>query len=233
MPYFIADEEFRTKHDVTERCREILKATPDGESVSPAHLPFLFSLFHHHDEWQIKSNGGVLQVTTQTTDHSTRCFALVRTDGTSIDISFPHSIKLIPTTRSKDLTPQQLIDYRNAARTAINSHVRSFRDENLASDSICPITNETITRDTCAVDHVAPITFDKLLFDFTCDHDINPLNVSVGSRNGTVAIFDDTDLESQWIEYHDAHANLRLLSRTGHAQLSSQRIDWAPALNGS
>ena len=128
MPYVLVDEEFRTKQHVTDRCREIIAATPDGADVVSEHLPFLFALFQHHDEWPDKSAGGVVRITTQTTDHGTRCFALVRTDNSTIDISFPHSIKHIPTTRKRDLLPQGLLDYRNAARTAITDQVRDFRD---------------------------------------------------------------------------------------------------------
>src|SRR5712691_8600299 len=119
MPYELADETFANKDAIKSRCQAILAASPDGSSVSQDSLPFLFSLFQYHDEWSQKASIGVRSITTQTTPHGTRCFALVRTNNSTIDISFPHAIKLIPTTRSKDRIPQALIDYRNASRTAV------------------------------------------------------------------------------------------------------------------
>ena len=47
MPYPIAGEDFKTKQQLTERCRTILAATPDGESVASEHLAFLFDRFRH------------------------------------------------------------------------------------------------------------------------------------------------------------------------------------------
>ncbi|MBD2691276.1 DUF3223 domain-containing protein [Anabaena catenula] len=227
MPYLIANEEFRTKELLTKRCREILESTPNGACVADIHLPFLFALFRFHDEWDTKSSCGIQSVATQTTEYGTRCFALQRTDGSMIDISFPHAIKLIPTTRKKDLLPQGLTDYRNAARTAVTTEIRSFRDKCLATNSTCPILGINITRETSDVDHVAPLTFDRLLFDFTLKSSINPLMVAVGSRNGTVPIFEDRQLNDDWVGYHNENAELRLVSRTGHSQLSTERVDWS------
>jgi len=230
MPYIIAGEAFQTKQHLTDRCRDILAATPDGTSVSSEHLSFLFGLFRYHDGWADKSDGGVQRITTQTTEHGTRCFAITRIGGTSIDISFPHSIKLIPSTRKQELLPQGLLDYRSAARTAITTDIWRFRDQNLVMSPTCPITGEAITRDTYAVDHMAPLTFDRLLYNFTLAHRVNPLAVPIRSRNGTVSMFEDSKLAARWVAYHNENARLRLLSRTGHAQLPIERIDWTPIL---
>lgn len=163
-----------------------------------------------------------------TTAHvASLCNELQRTDQSTIDISFKYSIKIIPTTRRQDVLPQSLIDFRNAARTVITECIRLFRDDNLGSNPTCPISGEPITRDNCAVDHVAPVTFDRLLHKFTLISAINPLHVAVGSRNGTVAEFEDPELHAKWVAYHNANAKLILLSRTGHAQLSTERIDWS------
>jgi hypothetical protein len=230
MPYIIAGEAFQTKQHLTERCRDILAATPDGASVSPEYLPFLFGLFRYHDGWADKSDGGVQRITTQTTEHGTRCFVITRIGGDSIDISFPHAIKLIPSTRKQELLPQGLLDYRSAARTAIAAAIWAFRDLALVLSPTCPITGEAITRDAYAVDHVAPLTFDRLLYDFSLAQRLNPLAVPIRSHNGTVAVFEDSEVAARWVAYHNENARLRLLSRAGHAQLPTERIDWTPIL---
>lgn len=168
MPYIIANDPFRTKNDVTARCRAILAATPDGCYVDADSIPFLLELFQFHDEWGQKAAGGVANVSAQTTEHGTRCFVLIKRAGGSVDISFAHAVRLIPTSRSANLLPQALRDFRSAARVAVKAQIFEFRDSALKDQQQCPVTGDLLTRDTCAVDHVPPKTFDRLLYDFCC-----------------------------------------------------------------
>lgn len=190
MPYLIADEPFLTKGDITARCRAILAATPDNQPIDQRVAPFLFELFQFHDEWPQKAFNGVVKISTQTTPHGTRCFVLVKHCGNSIDISFPHAIRQIPSSRSATLLPQALRDFRNAARTAVKAQIYDFRDSSLQQEQKCPFTGEALSRSTCAVDHTPPRTFDQLLYDFCLIRSLNPLLVVVGSVGGTVAVLE-------------------------------------------
>ena len=78
-----------------------------------------------------------------------------------------------------------------------------------------------------AVDHLAPNTFDQLLFSFCQANQINPLGVVVGSRDGVVACLEDANLRISWENYHLKHAQLRILSKTGNLKLSKPSIPWA------
>ena len=231
MPYTIGGIVFSKKSDITEKCREILRSTVDGTSVSIENQGFLFELFQFHDEWSQKSDGGVVDISTKTTEHGTRCFILLNSSQERIDISFPHAIKLIPTSRTEKLTPQKLIDFKNAARTAVKNQITEFRENNLSDEIICSVTNVAINRDNCAVDHVHPKTFDQLLLDFAIYKNINPLSINVISTNGVVAEFEDEELKSSWQEYHREYANLRLLSKAGNLQLPKIKVDWLPVMN--
>lgn len=230
MAYTIGGIEFSKKSEITEKCSGILNTTADGMSVFADNLEFLFALFEFHDEWGQKSDGGVVDISSQTTDHGTRCFTLLNSSGESIDISFHHAIKLIPTNRTKSLIPQKLIDFKNAARSAIKDQITAFRETNLANTTNCSVTGVEINRVNCQVDHIPPTTFDQLLLDFILSKDINPLTVNVVSTNGVVAEFDDEELKSIWQEYHLQNANLRILSRTGNLQLPKTRVDWSQAI---
>lgn len=226
MSYLLDDEWFSTKNDVRDRCRQILARTPDGTLVEEADADFLFCLFRHHDEWEEKSGEGVQAIATQMTAHGTRCFVLRRHCGTEVDISFPHSIKLIPSARGQSRQPQRLLDFRAGARTAIKQQIRSFRDGALGVASLCPVTGEPVGRGNAAVDHVAPRTFDQLLYDFCLATHTNPLNVVVGSLNGVIATIDDDMLCAAWEKYHLEHARLRLISKTGNLKLPKPSIPW-------
>jgi len=227
VPYTFANEVFRTKGELTARCREILSSTPDGQLVPHESLPLLMEIFQHHDEWVQKIENGIRGISTQTTIHGTRCFVLVRNNETRIDISFPHAIRLIPSNRQTDLVPQALRNFRSAARTAIDAQIKAFRNEKLALAAICPITNEALHRGNCAVDHVPPNTFDVILFEFCQAQEIDPLNVVVGSHGGTVAVFKDESLLANWQSYHQDHSVLRLVSKIGNLQLPKGYADWS------
>ena len=164
------------------------------------------------------------------TKHGNRCFVLVRKDGVHEDISFKHTIKLIPSERSDSLLPQGLNDYRDAARTAIQNQIRLFRDQHLKSEAECPITGHPITRENCAVDHIAPLTFDRLLLNFTLCRGIRPVDVEIGSVNGTIAVFIDESIAVEWEQFHRENCQLRLLSRSGHLQLKKTKVDWSEVL---
>ncbi|MBC3487146.1 DUF3223 domain-containing protein [Pseudomonas sp. SWRI50] len=226
MPYQINNEGFATKNDVRIRCRDILAKTPDGKEVAEVDADFLYSLFQYHDEWSDKSGVGVAAITTQTTSHGTRCFVLRRHCGGEVDISFTHAIKLMPGTRGQTRQPQGLLDFRAGARTAVNQQIRTFRDTALVVTSVCPVTGEPVNHANAAVDHVAPTTFDQLLYDFCLATDTNPLNVLVGSLNGVVATIEDVMLCAAWEQYHLAHAQLRLISKTGNLKLSKPSVPW-------
>jgi len=184
MPYEIAGESFTTKESIKASCRAILVETPDGQYVADEHLRFLFALLMFHDEWGDKASGGVAAITTQTTEHGTRCFVLQSPSGSSVDISFLHAVKLIPTSRSQALTPQKLLDYRAAARMSVDDQISNFRAEALSRKPECVITNERLHGGNSAVDHKSPKTFDRLLFDFSQTRGINPIRVVVDSFNG-------------------------------------------------
>lgn len=227
MPYIIADESFPTKKALTQRARQVLARTPEGQPVAESDWEFLLALFQHHDEWVEKSAGGVRQITTQRTVHGTRCFILIKHRDEAIDISFHHAIRLIPNPRAADLLPQRLRDFRNAARAAIRTQIYEFRDKTLRQALQCPITRIELYRSNAAVDHEPPHTFDELVFRFCKEQSLNPLEVSVSSESGVLAVFEDPELQRRWQNFHQAQASLRLVSRIGNLQLSKPKVSWA------
>jgi hypothetical protein len=226
MPYVIGDEVHGTKGALTERCREILRSTPDGQSVVEADAEFLFGLFQYHSEWSKKSSGGVSDISTQTTIHGTRCFILRKRSGDQIDISFTHAIRLIPSSRTAELLPQALRDFRNAARVAVRGQVYTFRDRAIRQVQSCPITGEELTRGNIAIDHLPPHTFDQMLFEYCRERHVNPLTVRVRSERGVVATFEDPMLAQDWQAYHERFASLRAVSRLGNLQLPKAVVRW-------
>ncbi len=215
-----------------ERCREIVKKTPVGESVPPEDIPFLMEFFQHHNEWSQKSSKGVKDIIIQTVGQfASRGFGLILCDDQIEDISFKYIVENLEGSHTRTRLPQAVNDYKSAARHTVLADIRTFRDAQLALNLTCPISGQQILRENCQVDHEPPSTFDKLLFDFTGGGKINPLQVKVGSRNGVEPFFEDKALSDEWIDFHREFARLRLLSIMGHSQVKSPRIDWSPLIN--
>ena len=227
MLYNVAEELFATKGVLKERARVALARTPNGQPTTEVDAEFLLDLFQHHDEWAEKSAGGVREITTQTTIHGTRCFVLREHDNSEIDVSFPHAIRLIPNTRTTDLLPQGLSDFRSAARSAIRVQMFAFRDEALHQPNQCPVTGEQVIRSNAAVDHPSPRTFDELVFSFCNENGINPLNVAVGSERGVVAVLEGEIQLNCGQLFHQARASLRLISRLANLQLPKPKVNWS------
>lgn len=223
MAYQIGDEIFATKNDIRLRCQQILHTSFE---VADEDVAFLLQLFQHHEQWPEKSRGGVQSVRVYPSSQGTPCFNLVCTNGNIVDISYPHSIKCVPSNRSARRQPQWLTDYKSAARQTIKPQINSFRDGELPKNLICPITGEAVTATNGHVDHIAPLTFDQLLCTFTAKRRIDPSTVEVGSQGGTVPFFLDASLAEAWSKYHQRHAQLRLISQAGNLGLPKPRIDW-------
>jgi hypothetical protein len=217
MPYILDDQTFPTKSSVTQRCSAILRRTPLGAQVSPLEAPFLFALFRYHTEWDQKRGPGVAAITVGDTGYGTLGFWLRRVDGTTIDISFTHAVKHLPTGRERELLPQLLIDFKNGARVAVKDQITAFRVNNTFVD--CGIAME--------VDHLYPNTFDALLHRFCVEYHINPLQVKVLELATCSHYIQDDALRMAWEAYHKQHAQLRLVPKTVNATAPKAKVDWS------
>lgn len=215
MPYTISGQTYSTKQAVTQRCRDILAATPNGGLVGFEDSAFLLDLFSHHTEWTDKHGPGITSMTTMTTDHGTRCFRLHRVDGEIIDISFMHAIKHLPTQRSKALMPQPLIDFKNGARMAIKDQIEAFRQASPFAASA-----------NMHVDHVYPRTFDALLFGFCMESKINPLHVEVIEQAGCLHHIIDDSTRKAWQHYHARWAVLAMVAGVDNLKAQKAVVDW-------
>lgn len=229
MKYEINGSFFRTKTEIEERCRVSLNGTAPGDLVTE-DFDFLVELFQFHEEWGQKTEAGFVGISTAIASQGTKCFVLVLGDGSMIDISFKHATKCIQVANGVERLPQELFNFRSAARSTIDSQIGEFRDLQLLNGPNCPISNVSLTRANVAVDHNNP-SFDVLLFDFCANREIDPTSIQVGSRDGTVPYFVDEALASDWYRYHQENANLRIVDRTENLKLPKQKADWKNFLN--
>jgi hypothetical protein len=84
----IGDQTFRTKTAATEHFRRMLYWYGIGEVIPEPDHSQLRSLLAKHSECAEKIGVGVKSFSVRWADYNTRCFEVVRVDGSRIDFSF-------------------------------------------------------------------------------------------------------------------------------------------------
>jgi hypothetical protein len=227
VSYTIAGEVFLTKKNIEAKCGTLLRQLPLGVPVTADDLLFLLDVFKHHDEWEEKTKGGVVGVQVGTNQYGTLQFNLITEAGDFVPISFKHAVKCIDTTKVPSTLASRILQFKNAARNEVISDIRLVRDRALKNKLLCPISGVVLTRENGEVDHVAPLTFNQLLFDYCKNNGIKPAAVSLQYQlqyGRVFPLFRDERIAAPWRSYHKQHAALRLLSRDAHRGVNSNNV---------
>lgn len=201
-----------TKKDQTEYCRVILKKAKLNEDLTNRpDIEFLMDLFESHPEWEQKKGSGVSAIKVIMSPYKNRCFEIQRPDGTKTDISFNLCIS----------KPTILSYIKKACRNAIRSEIVFFRDANVKfGQSLCPFTNEIITKDNCHIDHFNT-TFDQMVNFWIIFKGVEYLynQIEETKDNNFDTCFNNQDLIDEFIKYHNSNTNLRAVSITANLSL--------------
>jgi hypothetical protein len=204
--YEVGGERFKSKAALTERVRKILYSYPFEEELQPDDFAFMSSLLLRHTESTRKIGVGLAKMKVMPGLHKTRCFFLIRIDGTESDFSFVNCIN--------GKAPLQ--DLRTAMRFAVQDQSRALRDAAFSRARVltCPITGAVITSAEAHVDHIPPDTFERLVDRFLLEHGVDPTTVALGGDgDGEMQCYlVDDAFRTTWTEYHRAHARLRIVS---------------------
>jgi len=199
------------KKQKTEKCREILYKYSVNENVSnDEDIQFLLSIFEGHSSWDSKQGIGIKSISVIKNQFN-KCFQLNRIDGTFTDISFIHSIS----------NPSKVYKVKKACRTAIRKHIVKFRDENVVYGvSVCPITNEVLTKENTHIDHY-DLTFDLMFNLWVIQHDFDFLlsKVNEPKDNCLVTCFTDGSIIEDFINFHNLKCKLRAVSKIANLSI--------------
>ena len=182
IPIQIGARLFQTKTEAKKFARNILARSDDGEIITGLDDLFLRDLVALHHEAATKIGCGIAHFTAQRDPvwGNTRHFLIVRTDGSSTDVSFHTCIDGSNARR----------DVFHALRHAVADQVVSFQQAAFASDvlPICPYTGEILTISDAHVDHTPPDTFFALATHWMQHKGLKLSNIS---------LVDSTD--NQWV----------------------------------
>lgn len=220
-------EIFKTKVQLEERVRGIAASYPDRQLLNPLDFAFMLDMLGNHPQACVKVGCGISAFYVQRNPiyPSNRNFMLVRGDGSETDFSWRECLR--PTPHWKKV--------QRACRVLVEPYTMEFKQaffEEQCGEALCPLTGQVIRFVGSHVDHVAPKTFERLFNDFLVQHGLDVEQIPLRNEladNKYVDQLDDYDLAESWIDFHNQHAELRVISalaNLSHAKAATP-AQWA------
>lgn len=213
-----------TKKELTQRCRKILE-NEVGVEITGGDFSFLMTeIFPYHNRWNEKKGVGVDKICVAIAPKDdykkqTRCFKIIRSDGTCTDISFTKCIARCG--REDEYDKQLLMELiHKACRTAIQPILAAFKKQ-IKYPFVCPLASDIIVtcQSECHIDHydldfkdvvkqwleLRVAIFDKIK-DAIVAHEDNSSDV----------YFNNERIIEDFQKFHNEHTHLRAVSQTSN-----------------
>ena len=200
---------FNTKTALRKKIREIRDRYKDNERLNQEDFNFMVDLLQRHEDPARKIGCGVayMYVKTNPVFKKNRGFWLVRSDGSETDFSFEICLK----------HESKLQKFKSACRTAVSDEIINFRDNFFDTEGwpTCEITGDLISKNDSHVDHTPPMTFDRIVNDFIKETniDVETIGLLTAEDNRVRNEIENVNLRNRFINYHNTHAVLRVVSR--------------------
>lgn len=208
IPIQIGPHTFNSKADAKKHTRAIMARYEDHQPINGTDYIFLHDLVAVHPEANQKIGCGISYFTIQVDPiwKTTRHFVIVRTDGSSTDVSFHTCID--GTNHRKDVL--------HALRHAIADQIVVFQRGmfSLGIQICCPYTGEQLSPSYCHVDHTPPDTFMRLVTCWMSQTGVehSDLKLVDNADNQWVRVLKDDRISSSWQSFHNKNCNLRIIS---------------------
>jgi hypothetical protein len=224
-PVELATRSFEKQADATSFFKAMLNRYRPGERVNDEDGLDLAALLERHTEYVAKVGCGVNHFEVMLTEHGTRCFRIIRTDGSGTDFSYPHCIAQRPPTRKQEVSQA----FRRAVLFDLYRARDAFFAANVGVDGCvsCAVTGDRIARDAGHMDHRPPMTFEVIVTTFLAGRGMSVTDVplTLGQDNQVSPEVVDQALSEAFRNYHTSVARPDFLKNTVNlAQASRNRL---------
>jgi hypothetical protein len=188
------------KKNIINYIHKFLEKYYCGEFLNEADKIYILELLKYHPKYLSKFGVGVKNIQVVYNKINAKELWLIRVDGTKEDFSYYKCITKV----------SKINEIKKIARNEVSKYILEFKVNAFKINKYytCPFTGEILTINNCHVDH--EIKFDKLFNDFFNTIDVDNLEIiNNGSSN---KFFKNRQLAQQWIDFHNAHAILRVVS---------------------
>lgn len=214
---------FRSKKAANDSLRAVRDAHPDYQPIlGDDEVDLLLGVVAAHPQMAEKVGVGIASFFVATSpDYPTRCFYLIRTDGSKTDFSWKETLSPTKPVQRLRMCCRNAVDYQKTA------HKDIAWPSSESGMRVCPITGESFDRGSAHVDHQSPDTFVKLVDDWLA---INHLSIEdipihhVGDMR-SVDTFLDPRQRDVWRSFHSDRAILRMVSASGNLRQGARMLD--------
>ena len=202
------------KKEKTKLCKYILDNS--DVRVEDKYSRFLMKyIFPYHPEWKDKEGVGIDHIEVRPDGYGHKCFYLIRKDSTVTDISYLTSIT----------PPSKKEQVRTACRTAIRPTIKDIKNS-VKLPYRCPITGDIITSmEDIQIDHY-DMEFNDVFELWIKDKDLDWLYEDVMKSNvdgSTITSFKDESIIKDFIEFHNTHTHLRVVSKKANLSVLKRK----------
>jgi len=213
IPIEIGGLSFPTKSAAAEHFREMLYRHYPGQVIGDPDSTQLGWLLERHSESADKFGSGAKSFSVRAAIFNTRCFEIVRTDGSTTDFSFKNCID--------GKAPSDQAQVMAALRAEVTSDILDskrawFTEHGDADGKVeCAITGARISFDEAHADHAPPISFGTLAVTFLAARGIEPTIelVRPAADNQYQPLLADRALAGVWVAYHHKLAVIRVVAK--------------------
>ncbi len=204
-----------TAKELEDYCKKVLN---DIDGVVPEYVEsFLVGdILMNHPHWEQKIEDGYDHIEVRKGLYGKKCFYIVRSDGTSTDISYRKAIYSYPTEREEIM---------KACRTVISPIIEMMRNQ-IQLPFTCPVTGEVITdKSNVHIDHY-DLTFKELFDLWMKDKDVDKVYQTIGEsrKDGCVEVhFNDALLAMDFYQFHNEHTHLRAVSANANETILKKK----------
>lgn len=215
--YVLGGKEFPSKQAAYREAKALLKSSQPGERLSGDDNDLMMDLFATHYNFEKKAGAGVYYIYVRAATMGSKCFAAMRTDGTMTDFSYKKCL-------GRD---NPYADFAEAGRIAIKNQIDAFRDDYFRQSPpyICPISGQSMTPETCEVDHTPPMKFDLIVKTFLKTKGVEVGSSIIRGQDGVMLRqFADKSIERDFLEFHSQTASLRVVAKGGHKIVTASKL---------
>jgi hypothetical protein len=216
---------FKTQSEATTFFREMLSRYEPGNRVNDEDSLDLAALLERHPNYVTKIGCGVDHFGVEKTQHGTKCFRVVRVDGSNTDFSYPKCIAGRSPSRKQEVSA--------AFRQVVRFDLYRARDAFFAEHSdaegcvTCAESGQRLERVQAHMDHRPPMTFEVIVTTFLAHQGLSPesVDVTTGQDNQVSPEITDKSLCEAFRSYHSRVARLDFVKSTINlAQSSPNRL---------
>jgi hypothetical protein len=216
IPLEIGALPFPTKDAAKEHFRNILYRHVIGSRIPDPDATALSWLLERHPEFDQKIGVGIEYFSVRDAIYGTRCFEIVRTDGSKTDFSFGSCVHGKP--------PPPLTEALAALRAEVTGDILKKKREWFLEHGdnegrvACAITGARVTIDEAHADHAPPRPFGTLAISFLTARGIRPgpSLVTPPGDNQYQPLLADRNLARAWSDYHHELAVIRIVAKSAN-----------------